>query len=109
MRANYFEFEAAWRKAIADAGPSPVDQIKAVITTILNPPIAVPEKIAIWVAYWGEAPSRKTYLEICSAHDLEWDNAIENILRLMVDDDFKSHGMTLAAVAQTLTAMMDGF
>jgi len=109
LRANYFEFDAAWRKAIADAGPSPVDQIKAVITTILNPPIADPKKIAIWVAYWGEAPSRKTYLEICSAHDLEWDNAIENILRKIVDKDFNSHNMSLAAIAQTLTAMMDGF
>ena len=35
--------------------------------------------IAIWVVYWGEAPSRKTYLEICAVHDLEWDSALENI------------------------------
>ena len=109
LRANYFEFDAAWRKAIADAGPLPVDQITEVIKTILTPPIADPKKIAIWVAYWGEAPSRKTYLEICAAHDLEWDNALENILRKIVDKDFNSHNMSLAAIAQTLTAMMDGF
>jgi TetR/AcrR family transcriptional repressor of bet genes len=61
------------------------------------------------MAYWGEAPSRKTYLEICAVHDREWDKAIENILRQMVDGDFSSHGMSLASVAQTLTAMIDGF
>jgi TetR/AcrR family transcriptional repressor of bet genes len=109
LRANYFEFDAAWRKAIADAGPSPVDQITEVIKTILTPPIADPNKIAIWVAYWGEAPSRRTYLEICAAHDLEWDTALENILQKIVDKDFNSHNMSLAAIAQTLTAMMDGF
>lgn len=109
LRANYFEFDAAWRKAIADAGSSPVDQITGVIKTILTPPIADPSKIAIWVAYWGEAPSRKTYLEICAAHDLEWDNALENILRQIVDKNFNSHNMSLAAIAQTLTAMIDGF
>jgi TetR/AcrR family transcriptional repressor of bet genes len=61
------------------------------------------------MAYWGEAPLHKNYLEICAAHDLEWDKAIENILRKMVDGDFSSHGMSLASVAQTLTAMIDGF
>ena len=109
LRANYFEFDAAWRKAIAEAGPSPVDQITAVIETILTPPIGDPKKVAIWLAYWGEAPSRKTYLDICAAHDREWDNAIENILQQMVDKGFNSHGMSMAAIAESLTAMMDGF
>ena len=27
----------------------------------------------------------------------------------MVDDEFNSHGMTLAKIAQSLTAMIDGF
>lgn len=109
LRANYFEFEAAWRKAIADAGPSPVDQITAVIKTILMPPIGDTKKVAIWLAYWGEAPSRKTYLDICAVHDREWDQTIENILQQMVDNSFNSHGMRIAAIAESLTAMMDGF
>jgi TetR/AcrR family transcriptional repressor of bet genes len=61
------------------------------------------------MAYWGEAPSRKTYLEICGAHDVEWDNAIESILRQMVDGDFSFHDMSLTAIAESLTAMIDGF
>ena len=35
--------------------------------------------------------------------------AVEDILRQLVDDEFNSHGMTLAKIAQSLTAMMDGF
>ena len=109
LRTLYSEFDEGWRNAVAEAGSSPFNQISAMITTTLTPPIGDTKKVAIWLAYWGEAPSRKTYLDICEVHDHEWDNAIEEILRKMVDDRFNSHGMTLAAIAESLTAMMDGF
>ena len=109
LHTLYMEFENGWRNAVADAGSSPVDQLKELIKTTLQPPIADFKKVAVWLAYWGEAPSRKKYLEICAAHDREWDRAVENILRLLVDDAFNSHGMTLAKIAHSLTAMMDGF
>ncbi len=109
LHTLYLEFENGWRNAVAEAGSSPVDQLKELIKTTLQPPIADFKKVAVWLAYWGEAPSRKKYLEICAAHDREWDGAVENILRLLVDDAFNSHGMTLAKIAHSLTAMMDGF
>ena len=109
LHTLYMEFENGWRSAVADAGSSPVDQLKELRKTTLQPPIADFKKVAVWLAYWGEAPSRKKYLEICAAHDREWDGAVENILRLLVDDAFNSHGMTLAKIAHSLTAMMDGF
>jgi TetR/AcrR family transcriptional repressor of bet genes len=109
LHTLYMEFENGWRNAVADAGSSPVDQLKELIKTTLQPPIADFKKVAVWLAYWGEAPSRKKYLEICAAHDREWDRTVENILRLLVDDAFNSHGMTLAKIAHSLTAMMDGF
>ncbi|MEX1325557.1 MAG: TetR family transcriptional regulator C-terminal domain-containing protein [Desulfobacterales bacterium] len=109
LHTLYMEFENGWRNAVADAGSSPVDQLKELIKATLQPPIADFKNVAVWLAYWGEAPSRKKYLEICAAHDREWDRAVENILRLLVDDAFNSHGMTLAKIAHSLTAMMDGF
>ena len=109
LRTLYKEFDESWRNAVIDAGLSPIDQISAVIVTILRPPIGDTRRVAVWLAYWGEAPSRKTYLEICEIHDQEWDNAVEEILGKMVDDRFNSHGMTLAAIAESLTAMLDGF
>jgi TetR/AcrR family transcriptional repressor of bet genes len=109
LRSLHKEFDDGWKNAVADAGSSPVDQIKDLIKTTLNPPIADFKRIAVWLAYWGEAPPRKKYLEICAAYDREWDATIENIIRQMVDDEFNSHGMTLAKIAQSLTAMIDGF
>ena len=109
LHTLYKEFEDGWKNAITDAGSSPVDQLKDLIKTILSPPIADFKKVAVWLAYWGETPSREKYLEICAAHDREWDAAVEDILRHLVDDEFNSNGMTLAKIAQSLTAMMDGF
>ena len=109
LHTLYMEFEDGWRNAVAGAGSSPVEQLKDLIKTTLNPPIAEYKRVAVWLAYWGEAPSRKKYLEICAARDCEWDAAVEDILRQLVDDEFNSHGMTLAKIAHSLTAMMDGF
>jgi TetR/AcrR family transcriptional repressor of bet genes len=109
LRTLYKEFDESWRNAVADAGSSPVEQLKELIKTTLTPPIADLKKVAVWLAYWGEAPSRKKYLEICATRDREWDAAVESILRQLVDEKFDSHGMTLGKIAQSLTAMMDGF
>lgn len=109
LRTLHKEFDDGWKNAVADAGSSPVDQLKGLIKTTLNPPIADFRTVAVWLAFWGEAPPRKKYLEIYAAYDREWDAAVENIIRQMVDDEFNSHGMTLAKIAQSLTAMIDGF
>ncbi len=109
LHALYREFENAWRSAIANAGPAPIDQLTDLIKRILEPPIADPKKVAVWMAYWGETPSRKTYMELCEMHDREWEAAVEKILRSMVSVDFNPHGMKLHAIAESLIAMMDGF
>ena len=109
LRTLYKEFDDGWRNAVSDAGSSPVDQLKDLIKTTLTPPIADFKKVAVWLAYWGEAPSRKKYLEICAARDREWDAAVENILRQLIDKKFNSRGITLGKITQSLTAMMDGF
>ena len=109
LRSIYQEFDKSWRNIVADDGRLPAEKLKAIVETTLMPPIAIKKKLAVWLAFWGEAPSRKTYLEICAAHDLEWDTAVEEIIQKMAGDDFNSRGMSLEKIAQSLTAMMDGF
>ena len=109
LRSIYQEFDKSWRNIVADDSRLPAEKLKAIIETTLMPPIARKKKLAVWLAFWGEASSRKTYLEICAAHDLEWDAAVEDILQKMIGDDFNFRGMGLEKIAQSLTAMMDGF
>lgn len=108
LRAIQKEFDVAWTSAVANAGPEPVDQLKALIRTVLEPPIADPDRLAVWLAYWAETPSRMTYREICAAPDREWQAVIEDILKRMAAENFNSHGMTMQAIAYSLTAMMTG-
>ena len=108
LRALQREFDGAWTGAVAQAGPSPVDQIKALIRAVLEPPIAHPERLAAWFAYWGESPSRTIYREICAVPDREWQAAIHKILKQIASDKFDAHGMELQAVVCSLTAMMSG-
>ena len=109
MRSIYQEFDDSWRHIVADDGRSPVEKLKAIVETTLMPPIASKKKLAVWLAFWGEASSRKTYLEICAAYDLEWDAAVADIIRKMAGDNSNFRGMSLEKIAQSLTAMMDGF
>jgi TetR/AcrR family transcriptional repressor of bet genes len=109
LRTIYAEFDKSWRKIVADDARLPAEKLKAVIETTLKPPIASKKKLAVWLAFWGEASSRKTYLEICAAYDREWDAEMEDIIRQMIGSGFHSHGMSPGKIAQSLTAMMDGF
>jgi len=109
LHSIYQEFEKSWRNIVADDSRLPADKLKAIIETTLVQPIASKRKLAVWLAFWGEAPSRKTYLEICAAHDLEWDAAVEDIIQKMAGDNSNFRGMSLEKIAQSLTAMMDGF
>jgi hypothetical protein len=48
-------------------------------------------------------------MELCEAHDREWEAAVEEILCSLVNERFDSHGMNLHAIGESLIAMMDGF
>ena len=108
LRTIQREFDVAWTSAVAQAGPAPVDQLRALIRSLLEPPIANPDRLSVWFAFWGEMPSRAAYAEICAAPDREWRAVIEKILQQIAADKFNSHGMNLQAIAYSLTAMMTG-
>jgi TetR/AcrR family transcriptional repressor of bet genes len=109
LKALYLEFEHAWQRAVADAGRSAQERLCALIHAVLEPPVADHKKISVWLAYWGETPSRKTYMEICESRDKAWESAVEGLLRELARSGFESRGLTLSSIAESLTAMMDGF
>ena len=108
LRSLQGEFEATWRAAVAEAGPSPVRQLCALIQSMLQPPIANPDRLSVWFAFWGENPSRSTYREICATPDREWQAAIEKLLQQIAGDNMSQLGMSLRTITFSLTAMMTG-
>ncbi|MDX2444791.1 MAG: TetR/AcrR family transcriptional regulator [Bacteroidales bacterium] len=109
FRMLYSEHEAAWRSILSDSSKSPESRLQILVRTILTPPIADHTKLAVWMSFWGVTPHRQTYLEICGKLDREYETEVENLIRKMAKGQETINGMSLKAIAVTLTAMMDGF
>lgn len=109
LRILYQEHEEIWRKTIFNIEESPEDRLKNLIKVMLTPPIAEHKKLSVWLAFWGVAPNRKTYLEICSTVDREFENEVEALLLQISDGKDMVNGMSLKAISVALVSMIDGF
>lgn len=109
LRMLYQEHEQAWREAMADHNESPAVRLRTLVETLLSPPIAEHKKLAVWMAFWGVTPHRQTYLEICANIDREYEAEVEGVIRQMSGGNESINGMSLKAIAVTLTSMIDGF
>lgn len=105
----YREHEQAWKNALADRRVPPVDRLKRFVRVLLLPPVAEFDKVAVWLAFWGEAVNRKTYLDLCTAMDLEFEKAVAAVLGEIGPPSVGESGMDLRAIAVALTGMLDGF
>ncbi|MBU0726799.1 MAG: TetR family transcriptional regulator C-terminal domain-containing protein [Alphaproteobacteria bacterium] len=79
------EYTGFWRAAIEQAGTDPAAQLTAIIEAEFHPTVCNRKKIAVWYAFWGEARSRPTYLEVCERQDTEHLQTIRGICRALVD------------------------
>jgi TetR/AcrR family transcriptional repressor of bet genes len=109
FRMLYREHSQVWRTALNDLALSPVQRLTNLVEKLLSPPLADPRKLAVWLAFWGETPHRRTYLELCSEGDRDYEVAIEGLLRQLSSAGEALCGMSLAAIAVALTGMIDGF
>lgn len=109
FRMLYHEHERAWREALSNHRESPTSRLRNFLETLLLPPIADHKNVAVWMAFWGVAPHRQTYLEICASIDREYENEVEKLLCELSGEEKTVHGQSLHAIAVTLTCMIDGF
>ena len=108
FRLIYQEHETAWRSILGDKLLPPKTRLKKLITALLSPPVAEKDKLAVWLAFWGVSSTRKTYFEICEKTDREYENAVEEVLREIAGNGNSINGMTLHAIAVSLTGIIDG-
>lgn len=101
------DYRAAWRRAIAKAGPRPADRLWAMIEADFDPAICNRKKIAVWYAFWGEAKSRPTYLKVCDAADAEYNDVMRGICREIVAEGGYA-SVEAEMVADGLDAMLNG-
>lgn len=70
----YCEYTANWQRAVAEAGPSPVDQLLAWVRADFSPPICTPRMLGAWYVLWFE-------IQADSVYRLQWDDIYKQSLR----------------------------
>jgi AcrR family transcriptional regulator len=93
----------ALEQAVAEAGPEPRDRLVAYLTASFRPPIADPELLATWLAFWSLTRSDPA---IAAVHGEIYAEFRHGIVRLIAAYRPGTLDPRLPAVA--LTALIDG-
>ena len=69
LRALSEEYFGNWSRALAEAGPSPKARLAALLLADFDAILFTPQKLAAWIAFWGESQGRPVYDQICGSYD----------------------------------------
>lgn len=101
------EYRDAWTRALERAGPSPADRLAAMVAVDFDPVLCSRKKVAVWYAFWGEAKSRPTYIDVCHAEDLEQHGVLRGLCRQVIEEG-GYEAVDPDLIARGLSAMSDG-
>lgn len=95
--------DAALSQAVAGAGPDPRMRLEAFVTASFAAPIADPELLATWIAFWSLVRSRP---EIARLHDEQYGGFRTRLEVLLADCGVAPARLHPVAIA--VTALVDG-
>jgi AcrR family transcriptional regulator len=100
------EYYRNWQSALATPRATVAEKLQMVILGDFNDKIFTPDKLAAWIAFWGETQGRPIYVEICSAYDEERARTVSNLCEKII----KEGGYKLApnTVMRALESLGDG-
>jgi len=83
------------------------EKIQALLDFELSPKVLQKDKLAVWVAFWGEAKSRPVYQRIRAKADIQSENACRELFQAAIDEGgYKNIDADL--LARGYTALIDG-
>jgi AcrR family transcriptional regulator len=100
------EYRRNWEERMGEAGPAPADRLRAVLLADFDIGLFTPEKLAAWIAFWGEAQGRPIYDQICAGHDAGRRLALESLCRALVAEGGYAHDPV--CVMRALDSLSDG-
>jgi TetR/AcrR family transcriptional repressor of bet genes len=101
------EYREHWVRAYDEAGPTPAEKLEAVVMVDFDPPISNRNRLAAWLAFYGEAKSRPTYMSACSDIDQVAFETVGEVCNKIIDEAGYEHIDSDLAV-QGLSAMAEG-
>lgn len=106
LQHMYDEYANHWRTARQKAGPTPAEQLKALVAADFDRSICTKRKLAAWCAFWGEAKSRPTYQALCGARDEAYQNVFIDLCSALKDEG--GYAFEPRSTALGLSAMLEG-
>ncbi len=100
------EYFQNWQNALATPGTSVAEKLQLVILGDFNDRIFTPDKLAAWIAFWGETQGRPIYTEICSAYDEERARVVGSLCEAIIKEG--GYKLAPATVMCALESMGDG-
>ena len=78
------EYRAHWEASVNAAGPAAADRLEALLLSDFDIEVYTREKLAAWVAFWGEIQGRPFYDQICAGFDAERQATTEALCREVI-------------------------
>src|ERR1700688_3677008 len=85
------EFEEQLLVPVARLKSRPVAALELMVDLYLDPEIASPRKVSVWVAFWGEASSRQEYYDICGQKDESFAALVRELIERLIIDAARPH------------------
>lgn len=102
------EYDALWKKQLADAGSQPIDRLTAMIEAYFHPQIFTAEKLAVWFTFWADANLRDHYRAAATRVEERYSKEIVGELRRFLSDR-DGPARRARAIAAPLIGMIDGY
>ena len=106
------EYDQVLQKALAGAAPDPASRLLAMLDADFDPRIANAKRVAVWTAFWAEAPRKAGYRERCAELKQRYREISETLVgELVTAQEQAAAGASLdgKTIALGLDAMIDGF
>jgi len=100
------EYRTHWEASMNAAGTSAADRLKALLLSDFDTEVYTREKLAAWVAFWGEIQGRPFYDQICAELDTERRAATDDLCRRIIAEG--AYDLDPELTARGLEALGDG-
>lgn len=100
------EFYQNWKSALATPGSTVAEKLQLVVLGDFNGQIFTPDKLAAWIAFWGETQGRPIYTEICSAYDEERARTVGGLCEAIIKEG--GYKLKPDTVMRALESLGDG-
>ena len=100
------EYRVHWEASMNAAGPAPADRLKAILLSDFDTDVYTRDKLAAWVAFWGEIQGRPFYDQICAGSDGERQTTTETLCQQVIAEG--GYELDPALTARGLESLGDG-